>query len=254
MNGMKKIIILWIFVALLGTTQAMSENFFNNISIYGRVGYSLGGTAPVGLPASIRSLNKYNLRMNLSFDADFEYAFNNQWGVLTGFHLESKNMEIDATVKNYHMEMRQGGESIEGMFTGNVITNVDEEMVTIPLQASYKIGNKFRFRLGPYVSFLFTHNFSGSAYDGYIRVGNPTGNKVEIGSDEGTRGTYDFSDNMRKVQYGVACGAEWYLLRRLGVFFDLSWGLTGIFHSSFKTIEQTMYPIYGTIGLTYKFR
>jgi hypothetical protein len=40
----------------------------------------------------------------------------------------------------------------------------------------------------------------------------------------------------------------------LGFSFDLSWGLTGIHKSDFKTVEQTLYPIYGTIAVTYKLR
>ena len=35
---------------------------------------------------------------------------------------------------------------------------------------------------------------------------------------------------------------------------DLSWGLTGIFKKDFDTIEQTMFPIYGTIGVIYQLK
>ena len=42
--------------------------------------------------------------------------------------------------------------------------------------------------------------------------------------------------------------------QRLGLSFDLSWGLTGIHKSDFKTVEQTLYPIYGTIALTYRLK
>jgi hypothetical protein len=52
---------------------------------------------------------------------------------------------------------------------------------------------------------------------------------------------------------GVAVGIDWAFHRRLGLSADLSWGLTGIHHGDFKTVEQTLFPIYGTIGLFYRF-
>ena len=87
-----------------------------------------------------------------------------------------------------------------------------------------------------------------------MRVGNPTGAKVELGSEDGNRGTYDFSDDMRNLQFGVMLGTEWYFHKRWGVFADLSWGVTGIFKDDFNTIEQTLYPIYGTIGVSYRIK
>ena len=91
----------------------------------------------------------------------------------------------------------------------------------------------------------------GYAFDGYLRKDDPTGAKVEMGSREGEWATYDFSDDMRTCQVGVAVGIDWNFYRQFGLSADLSWGLTGIHHSNFKTVEQTLYPIYGTIGLVY---
>ena len=68
------------------------------------------------------------------------------------------------------------------------------------------------------------------------------------------RDSYDFSDDMRKCHVGMLIGADCRLGKRLGVYADLTWGLNDAFKSSFKTIEQTLYPIYGTIGLTYKLK
>ena len=96
-------------------------------------------------------------------------------------------------------------------------------------------------------------SFDGYAYNGHLRVGDPTGTRVDLGTDEASRGTYDFSDDLRRVQFGIDVGADWQFSRRYGAYADLSWGLLGAFKSDFKTIEQTMYPIFGTIGLTYKF-
>lgn len=47
---------------------------------------------------------------------------------------------------------------------------------------------------------------------------------------------------------------RWYFHKQWGAFADVSWGFTGIFRKHFDTIEQTLYPIYGTIGVSYKIK
>ena len=94
------------------------QDFFRRVEAYGRIGYSIGGTAPMGMPAEIRKLNKFILQPNVTFGADLIKPANNHWGVLAGIHFENKAMHIDATVKNYHMQITQGGQTLEGMFTG----------------------------------------------------------------------------------------------------------------------------------------
>ena len=160
-------------------------------------------------------------------------------------------MEIDARVKGYHEELTRGGETLEGLFTGHVNTRVRQWMFTVPLQATLDVGRHVRLRLGPTFSVITAQGFDGSAYDGYLRVGDPTGPKVALGTEEGERGTYDFAGEMRRTAWAADLGVDWQIARRLGIYADLSWGLTGIHHSHFKAIEQTLYPIYGTIGVFY---
>jgi len=248
---MKKNILITLMLTIV-STSAWCEGIFDNLIYYGRLGYNLGGTAPVGMPATIRSLSKYTIKVNTTIALDAYKPVDDKWGVMAGFHIENKGMNIDARVKNYHMEMRQGGETLEGRFTGQVVTQVEEWMLTLPLQATYDISSKVRLKFGPYFSYLLSNKFDGYAYDGYLRVGNPTGEKVEMGTDKASRGDYDFSDDMRKWQFGIDAGADWYFSKRVGTYLDLSWGLSGVFRRHFNTIEQTLYPIYGTIGITYK--
>jgi hypothetical protein len=75
-----------------------------------------------------------------------------------------------------------------------------------------------------------------------------------MGSKEDERATYDFSDDMRSLQFGIAAGVDWQFSQRFGVSADLNWGLNGIFKKDFKTVEQTLYPIYGTIGVFYRLK
>ena len=126
-------------------------------------------------------------------------------------------------------------------------------MFTIPLQLTYELSKKVQLKGGPYVSMLLSKEFSGYAFDGYLRKDDPTGVKVVMGDKEGEWATYDFSDDMRTCQVGLSAGVDWTFYRQLGLSADLTWGLTGIHHSSFKTVEQTLYPIYGNIGIYYRF-
>ena len=225
------------------------------------IGYNIGGTAPVGLPASIRTLHSYTLQPNFVLGVDALHSISGKWGFLGGLHFENKAMRTDAGVKGYHMKIVRGGEELEGVFTGDVVTKVDMSLITVPLQITYDLNPQVRLKLGPYVSYVSASKFEGWAYDGYLRrqeegheKGDPTGQKVMLGHNEGERGDYDFSDDMRTWQFGIDFGADWYITKRWGLKADLSWGLTGIFQKDFDTIEQTMYPIYGTIGVIYQLK
>ena len=226
----------------------------DSLTYYGRLGYHIGGTALIGMPASIRSLSKYDIPANITLALDVYRPLQGRWGLMAGLHFGNKGMETDARVKNYHMEMEQGGESIEGFFTGQVITKVEEWVLTLPIRVAYDLSSRFRLHGGPYVSYVFSHHFSGEAYNGYLRQGDPTGVRIDMGYEPETRGTYDFSSHMRRMQFGVEAGFDWNCYRRWGLAAGVSWGLTGVFKSDFHTIEQTLYPIYGTIGLTYRFK
>lgn len=232
----------------------LAQSWINDVTVNARVGYNIGGTAPVGLPASIRRLNSYTLQPNIVLGIDAKKPLADRLGVFVGLRLETKDMEEDARVKNYHMDMVRGGESISGVFTGDETTKVKEWMFTIPVEAVFSVNERVILRVGPYVSYVISRGFTGYAHDGYLRLGNPTGAKIELGSDEGTRGNYDFTEHMRRMQYGIGIGADWRIYKHFGVYAELNWGLTGIHHSSFKTIEQTLYPIFATIGVTHKLK
>ena len=248
--------ILLSLLALCLFGQAQAQKLLENNSYYIRLGYNVGGTAPVGMPATIRSLSRYTLQPNLLIGADVHKHFGGgKWGLMLGIHLEQKDMKVDARVKNYHMAMRIGNEApVRGVFTGQVVSEAGLGMVTIPVLATYDITPKVRIKAGPYVSYAYQTEFSGYAYDGYIREKDPTGTKVMVGIGDAANGTYDFSDSMRNLFFGIDVGADWYFSRRWGASIDLSWGLNGIFKSNFDVIDDTLYPIYANIGVTYKIK
>lgn len=244
-------------LALLTASVAQAQSIFHkgvlsDVKYGARVGYNIGGSTPLSMPASIRKLNKFSLTPNLVFGINAEKPLGGDFGLMVGLRFENKGMSVDATVKNYKMEMVKGGERLGGVFTGNVVTKTTQWMFTLPVQATlhYK---KVTFKAGPYVSYLTGREFYGWAYDGYLRVDDPTGAKVLLGTAPDERGDYDFAPDMRRWQVGVDVGVDWAISERIGAYADLSCGFHGIHRSGFKTIEQTLIPVYGSIGVTYSF-
>lgn len=250
---MKKTI-LTLITATLTALPACAEGLLDGLTYNLRFGYSIGGTAPMGIPSTIRSMDKFTLTPNFNLGLGIFRDLSEHWGITTGLYLENKGMDVEATVKNYHMAFVRGGQRLEGNFTGGVSIEVEQWMLTLPLMATYAVNKNLHIKLGPYLSYVRSHSFTGYAYGGYIRVGDPTGAKVEIGSDSSSRGTFDFSDDMRSWQFGMLAGVDWYFHKHWGCFADISWGFSDIFDKSFDTIEQNLYPVYGTIGISYRLR
>ena len=244
--------VLALMIVMLLPGHALAGDFLNSLNLKARAGYSIGGTAPLGIPATIRSLDAFRLTPSFMVGMDAMLPLGGNWGMMVGLHFENKAMDCEITTKNYYMEVVKGESHLAGMYTGGVRQKVTEWMFTLPVMATFQVGRKVQLKAGPYVSLLLSKDFSGYVFDGYLRQNNPTGAKIVMGHEENERATYDFSDNMRNFQAGVAVGADWLVGKRVGVSADLSWGLTGVHKSDFKTIEQTLYPIYGTIGVFYK--
>ncbi len=240
-------VLTWLPLALSARTSA------DSLQLKARIGYSIGGTAPLGVPATIRSIDAFRLTPSVMVGFDATVPLGGTWGLLAGLRFENKGMNADVSTKAYFMEVSKGESTLDGLFTGRVSQKVSQWMLTVPVEATLRLGSHVQLKAGPYISLLLSRNFSGVASDGYLRQGDPRGAKVLMGDREGEWATYDFSSDMRRLQFGVALGADFRIARHWGLSADLNWGLTGIFPSSFKTVEQTLYPIYGTIGLFYRF-
>ena len=249
----KYLLLSLIGLALFTSHPAAAQEDTRKLQLKARVGYSIGGTAPLGLPASIRSIESFRLTPNFMVGVDGMYRLSEKFGLQAALHYEIKDMDGEVTTKGYHMKVKMDEDELEGLYTGHVSQTVRQRMITIPVQLTYELGKSLQLKAGPYLSLLLSKEFYGYASDGYLRKDDPTGVKVVMGSQEGEWATYDFSDDMRSCQMGVAVGIDWTFYRRLGLSADLSWGLTGIHRSDFKTVEQTLFPIYGTIGFFYRF-
>lgn len=219
-----------------------------------KAGFSIGGTSPLPLPEEIRSINSYQPGVAISVEGSATKWFGKfkKWGMYFGIRLENKMMTTEATVKNYSMEIiGDGGEKVNGIWTGGVKTKVKNSYLTIPILAKYQLTKRWDLKLGPYFSYMIEGDFSGHVYEGYLRKTDPTGPKVEF--TDGKVATYDFSENLRKFQWGMQLGGEWKAFKHLNVYADLTWGLNDIFKKDFQTITFAMYPIYLNVGFGYSF-
>lgn len=246
--------LLLLLTALLPALPTTAATPLDSLQLWARLGYSVGAAAPLGIPATIRSLERFQPTASVVAGVGVRLPLHDRWGVQSGLHLENKGMDVAISTKGYHMAMVKGGEELEGVYTGRVEQQTTAWMLTLPVMATIDVSARCRLHAGPYASLLLKKRFRGNVSDGYLRKDDPTGAKIEMGHAMDERATYDFSADMRRWQAGLAAGADWLLGRRLLLSADLSWGLTGLMHSSFKTVEQTLYPIYGTLSVAYRIK
>lgn len=243
----KLILLLLFFSGFSIFSQERTENRFEHKII---AGFNIGATTPTSIPAEIRSIDAWWPQFTPQLGYNITYNLNQKWGLGSGISLDYKGMGTRATVKYIYTSIvieDGSNDALEGYFVGKNETVVKLAYATIPLYATFNIDQSWQLRAGGYVSYLFSGKFSGTASDGYIRVNEPTGEKVEI-----TKASFDFNDKLRNFDFGLILGAEKKVNDRFGIYSNLNWGLTSIFPSDFRAIDFNMYNIYLTIGLTYK--
>lgn len=221
-----------------------------------RLGYVIGGTTPLPLPGEIRSINTFKPLGGLTFGADYYQMFSRKLGLQAGVHFFYEGFHTSADVKNYRMGIDQGGNHLEGNFTGTDVTDTKMVGITIPITCTLRLSPRWNLGAGPFFSFLGNSSFEGEVYDnsegiGYLREGDPTGKKIAITRENPA--TYDFASDMRHFYWGVEVMFEWKAMQHMNVFGALDWGLSSIFPSDFETVSFKMYPIYAKIGLAYRY-
>lgn len=228
-------------------SQPEGESYFT-----AKLGYGVGGTSPLPIPAEIREIKGFKPLCNLSVQGLYRIALSERWGIQPGLRVERKGMTSDANVKNYGMTITdEEGGTVSGRWTGDVSMTADMIQLTLPFSAAYRCSSRWDLHAGLYMGFLLRHKFYGEVSNGYLREGDPTGAKIEIDDQPQT---FDFSEDMRNLQIGLTAGLDYKIYSRLGVFADLNWGLNNIFVKDFTTITFNMYPIYATIGLSYSLK
>ena len=250
MTTINRIITILLFAAI---TIGSHATVLDSLSLDVRVGYALGGTIPTSMTNNIRHINSFNPGFNFTVAAETSYPLNQRWALHSGLRFELGGMDVDSRVKNYDIEVVRGEESLKGIFNGNVRIKSAQRRITLPIQASYSINDRWSLRGGLFMGWLMNRKFWGWAYDGYLREGTPVGAKIEMGTEPGERGDFDFDANMRHMQWGLDVGADFQFHRRWGAFAELTYGLSGLFKSDFHSV-QTLRPMYGSIGIIYRIK
>lgn len=235
------------------TAMGIHASVLDSLNVDIRLGYSVGGTLPTHIGHEIRGINNFDPGLNFTVSAEATLPLRHRWGIHSGLRYETGGMDVDSRVKNYDIEVVRGDESLSGMFVGNVRIKSTQRRITLPVQASYDLSTSLRLRGGLFMGWLTHRRFWGWAYDGYLREGSPVGAKIEMGTDPGERGDFDFDSSMRIMQWGLDVGADWQFHPRWGLFAELTYGFSGLFKSDFHSV-QTLRPMYGTLGVLYRLK
>ncbi|MGX5816579.1 outer membrane beta-barrel protein [Chitinophaga lutea] len=244
---MNRIFFLSISLIFIVTRTRAQEAFKPKLEHRIVAGFNIGGTAPVGFPATIRKVRSYAPQVSPALGYELSYRATPQWGAAIGVKLDYKGMQVEDEVMYFPTIITAKDGEFEGTFSGRNKTIVRNAYVTFPISAVYTPNHHWRFVLGGYAAWLFSADFHGFVSDGYIRKGGPTGEKVII-----DHATFDFSTELRRFDCGLQGGAERRVGKKLSVMANLAWGLRPVFPSDFKGMDFPMYNIYAVLGVSYK--
>lgn len=238
---------------LLSTCMLNAQGYTkdSNLEFDLLLGVNIGATAPIPIPEEVRKIKSYNPKFNPQLGVNVRYSFNEKWGAGIGATLDWKGMRVKDEVKYMYTSVTEdGGQSyLTGYFVGKNMTNIDMLHLTVPVYATYTFNDKWRVKLGVYAAKILSNTFDGNVRDGYLRVGDPTGQKQEIDI-----ATFDFSDDARDYDFGFLGGGHYSITKRFGVYADLAWGVLPYFYSRSNPIQFRMTNIYGTLGVSYKWK
>lgn len=255
---MKHIFLTLLSVVALSAAASEPEQYSkwgshhpNDIQVRFNAGYALGGTTPLPLPSEIRSIDRFSPYggVNIGVEASRMFGRNKRWGVAGALHGYIHGMKTGAHVKGYQMGIVMGSDEMEGYFTGVDETNVRLMGVTLPFKAVWRANHRWTIEAGPFLQLFKKTEFEGQVYDGYLRVGDPTGEKIDIAAS--TPATYDFSKDMRSTNWGMEFTFDWKATPHFSLYGTLDWGMSNVFRSDFQTIAFNMYSIYANVGVAY---
>ncbi|MBR1516951.1 MAG: PorT family protein [Bacteroidales bacterium] len=248
---MKHLIIITAFVlAIANSIYSQDEKRFD-FSI--RAGLNIGAAAPASIPQEIRAIEGYSPNFNGSVAGRVAMRMGHEtsrWHLVSGISVERKSMTTSARVKSYSTEIDNGGSHVGGVWTGMVDTRYSAHAITVPLMAGFVVTPRLRLQAGVWASALVSRAFGGKVYDGYLREGDPTGEKIVFAN--GSEAEYEFDDQLRSLQCGLMAGVEYRFCQHWLIGAELSYGLTNIFHADFKTVSFAMYPIFGNLSIGYR--
>ena len=112
---LKYLLLSLIGLALITSLPSAAQTDTQKLQLKARVGYSIGGTAPLGLPATIRSIESFRLTPNFMVGVDGMYRLSEKFGLQAALHYEIKDMDGEVTTKGYHMKVKMDEDEVEGL-------------------------------------------------------------------------------------------------------------------------------------------
>lgn len=228
--------------------------FYDNIEYQARFQLSVGGAAPLSIPAQIREIESFKPANMIGMEMNATKWLNDKqkMGIRAGLKFEGRGMKTQARVKNYYTQIEDDtGAQTKGLFTGHVVTEMENYYFTIPVLFIWNATEKWNFYGGFYASTIANKSFEGYIFDGIFREGSPIGEPTPF---EGTsKGLYNFSDDLNSFQWGNQLGGEFKTSSNFRVFFDVTMANNPVFKKSFESISFKMYNVFGNLGIAYHF-
>ncbi|QMV70255.1 PorT family protein [Sphingobacterium paramultivorum] len=241
-------------MVLIGSVANAQENTSDEskLGFDVMVGGKIGGAAPLSLPREIRKIKSYNPNVPFFVGARANYHIDPKWGVSLGLVFEGKGMDTKASVKGYKTTfnaVNDAKEELRGYYTGDITTKVHNLYLSVPIQATYQLSNRWNVQAGPYISFAVRKQFYGEAYNGYLRHEEPTGNKIVVDNAD-----YDFSESVRSIDVGMSLGAHYAIDKRFFALAQLDYGFNNIMKTGFESISFGLHNIFMNVGIGYKLK
>jgi len=215
------------------------------------VGYNIGATTPLGIPAAIRSIGGYAPGPNLSLSVNASTLISSKFGVGAGVSVDNLAMNTKITTRNYHLTMTiVDGEETgtrTGYYTGKIQNKTSLTYLTIPVYAVFRPDSKWEVNAGPYIAFAINRSFRGYVSEGKMRE-DPYHPVISI-----TKAEYDYSSDLRKVDAGIIAGGSRKIYKELAVKASLRWGLMSVLNPATRKVDMNTYNIYLNVGLNYSF-
>lgn len=246
-----------IFVALMASISISVnaqeiENKAGKVDVQFMLGTKIGGAAPLSLPREIRKIKSYSPNVPFFVGTKANYHIDSKWGVALGLTFEGKGMDTKATVKGYKTTFNAVNDSkdeLRGYYTGDITTKVHNLYLSVPIQATYQLSDRWNVQAGPYISFAVKKEFYGEAYNGYLRHEQPTGNKIIVDNAD-----YDFNESVRNIDVGLSLGAQYTIDKKFFALAQLDYGFNNIMKTGFESISFGLHNIFMNVGVGYRLK
>lgn len=209
------------------------------------LGIGTGASSPIPIPNRISEMS-WTPRLCVLVGYDLRYRLGTKIGFKTGLQIKHVGMSAEAKVYQMFTQAIVEESEVSGYFTGYNETVLHSTYISLPLQFSF-YHKSWKFDAGLFAALKIQGHFSGAVKSGYIRIEEPTGEKVEVGYEP-----FDFSEYIAPFNYGIEITTTRNFDDRWSARFDLSWALNSTFKDAFRGLEYKMYNIYGLFGIGYK--